>query len=563
MSEDTREPRDRVDVVGRHSGLVLRTALISFLTLMSRLLGFARESLSASIFGDTSPVNDAFVTAWRVPNLFRAMMGEGAISTSLQTAITRADAEEGEASGRRLFWAIVRVVTWILLGLCAAMMLVIWLLPDRMPITGAAWLGDDPAIVRELTLRMMPFVVLVCLSAVASGALNVRGHFLGPSLAPVIMNAGWIAALFLVAREYGWSRAGGAGEGLEYTRQMDVARWLAWYVLIAGLILVSVQIPALASRGFLGTTHVATGAVDSRVAARRAVEVLKSSVPLALGAAVYQVNVMVDGVMAIGLLPDGGPSLLYYATRVQQFPMSLVSIAATNAVFPALTALGHRRDLHELRALHDKTHLAIAFVAIPASLGLLVFADPVIAVCFQHGAFGAPGVERAALGLRALTLAILPAGAAGLVARTYYALGDFRTPVKISAVMLAANVGLNFLFVRGFGMDIEGLALATALTAWSNLFLLLPGLRSRLGLPASDTRLLARLGRITGAALASVAIARLIYGFLCSSVQPLILLSLSILVAMIAFAALAHLLGIPEWQQATVRLRRIFTLDAG
>jgi len=125
-----------VDVVGRHRGLVLRTAIVSLLTLASRLLGFVRETLAASIFGDASVVNDAFVTAWRVPNLFRSLLGEGAMSTSLQTALTREDAERGLQAGTRLFWALARVVGLASLVICAGVMLAAHFLPDTMPFTG-------------------------------------------------------------------------------------------------------------------------------------------------------------------------------------------------------------------------------------------------------------------------------------------------------------------------------------------------------------------------------------------------------------------------------------------
>ena len=547
-----------VDVVGRHKRLVLRTAMISTLTLTSRLIGFARESLSASMFGHESPVNDAFVTAWRVPNLFRSMLGEGAISTSLQTAITRADAEQGEEAGRRLFLAISRVVGWLLLGLCGTMMLAVWLMPDAMPISGFAWLGRHPELVRELTLRMMPFVVLVCLSAVCSGALSVRGHFLSPNLAPVLMNVWWIAALFIVAHEFGWSRLPGTDDAAEYARQVGMARWLAGMVLVAGGILLLAQVPALLAKNLLVVPRRAASGRPAAVPAREILAVLKTSAPLALGAAVYQVNVMVDGLMAVALLEkDGGASLLYYATRVQQFPMSLVSIAATSAVFPALTALGHRRALQDLRTLHDRTHYAIAFVAIPASAGLLAFAEPVIAVCFQHGAFGAEGVSRAAAGLRCLTLAILPAGAAGLVARTYYAMGDFRTPVRISIAMLLANVVLNFTFVAIFGMDIDGLAFATALTAWGNLLLLLPGLRKRLGLPPAEQGFVARILRMGAAAVPSVLAARFVHAVAAPAAHPATALLGCIALAIGLYAALSHVLEVPEWRHVLDRVRRL------
>src|SRR4029079_9328573 len=117
----------RVDVVARHGGLVGRTALVSALTLASRIIGFARESLAAAIFGDASAINDAFVTAWRVPNLFRSLLGEGAMSTSLQTELTRADAERGLETGRRLFLSIARVVFVASIVLYAAVMLLVWL----------------------------------------------------------------------------------------------------------------------------------------------------------------------------------------------------------------------------------------------------------------------------------------------------------------------------------------------------------------------------------------------------------------------------------------------------
>jgi len=543
--EPPEKPAPAVDVVGRHERLVLRTLLVSALTLSSRLIGFARESLSAFLFGDASAVNDAFVTAWRVPNLFRSLLGEGAMTTALQTSLTRADSEGGNEAGRRLFLAIVRFVGSLLLVLCAASMIGVALLPDRMPVTGVAWLGAHPAAVRELTVRMLPFVVLVCLSAVCSGALNVRGHFLSPSLAPVVMNVWWISALLIVANRFGWRRPAGADDAAELARQLEMARWLAGFVLVAGAILLLVQLPALLSTGLLRGPPRPEGA--PRIPTREVVDVLWASAPLALGAAVYQINLMIDGLLAVGLLDPGGASVLYYATRVQQFPMSLVSIAATSAVFPVLTALGQQRQLSSVRALHDRTQHAIAFVAMPASIGLLAFAEPIVTVIFRHGAFGEAGVLRAAAGLRCLSLAILPAGAAGLVARTFYALGDFWTPVRVSVAMLLANVALTLVFVLGFRMDVAGPTLATALTAWGNLLLLAPGLHRKLGLPAPAADLYRRLGRVALASVASALLARGLFQLLERDPRSPIALLVSIASSVALFAGFSHFLRIPEW----------------
>jgi putative peptidoglycan lipid II flippase len=508
------------------------------------------------MFGDRSSINDAFVTAWRVPNLFRSLLGEGAMSTALQSAITKADAERGNAAGRALFLAIARVLLVVLVLLCAGVMALVYFMPDRMPVTGLAWLGADPGPVRELTIRMMPFVIFVCLAALASGALNVRGHFLSPSLAPVVMNLCWIGALVSVGLSWGWTRQGGATDAEEYERQLGMVRWLASFVLVAGAVLLVVQVPALVSKGFLGRSKSTSGGSALRAPTSQALVVLKASTPLALGAAVYQVNVMVDGFMALGLLGTGGATVLYYATRVQQFPMSLVSIAATSAVFPALTALGHKRDLVGLRTLHDRTQLAIAFVAIPASVGLLFFAEPVVWVILRHGEFSDDGVQRASAALSFLTVAILPAGAAGLVARTYYALGDYKTPVRVSVLALFSNLALNYAFVRGLGMDVGGLALATATTAWMNLVVLSPGLRGRLGLPAMQPGFWARLLRILGAAIASSLLARILYAWMHEGEgHGAVSLFVAIGASIGTYAVLCHLLRIPEWQHVLDRLR--------
>jgi putative peptidoglycan lipid II flippase len=526
------------DVVGRHRRLVLRTFLVSALTLASRLLGYLRESLAAALFGDRSAINDAFVTAWRVPNLFRGLMGEGAIAAAMQTAITRADAEQGEDAGRRLFQALLRVVIWLSAGFTVVGIAIVVLLPDTMPLTGWRWLGADPGPVRDLTARMLPFVVLACVAAVATGALHVRGHFLAPSLGPVVMNVAWVSALVWVASRHAADFVSGAPS---FERQLDMARELALLVLACGALLVLVQLPALRARGLIGGRDGRAGAAD-----RRAVwAILRDSAPLALGAAVYQVNGLIAGFMAEGLLADGGPTALYYATRLQQLPLSLVSVAATSAVFPSLAALGHVRDLGGLRKLHDDTHGAIAFLAIPATVGLLVFAEPIVALCFHHGAFGEHGVERTADALRGLTLAILPAGAAGLVARTRYALGDFLGPVRIAVGVLFLNTILNWALVRWAGMDAAGLALAAALAAWANLALLLPGLRG-LGLPPARAGWVGRTVLQTGLALLACGAAWVVWWLAREAGHGPLGLGGAILCAVAVYGGASILVGAPE-----------------
>lgn len=483
-ARDTEREALPADVVGRHrSGLARRTALISGLTLISRLLGFVREILSASLFGHASGLFDAFLTAWRVPNLFRRFLGEGAISAALQTKLTEVDHDRGDAAGRALFLATAGLVARLLVVITALTMLGAYYLPDDVAIAGTRILGADAAELRELVVRLSPFVILICLTALASGGLQVRGHFAAPAFAPVVLNLVWIASLIFVGVAFdGFVMRSVVDPALDRAREVSMVRGLAWGVLLAGVMQLLVQLPALRRTALIGGPPAdAAGRADARAGARA---VLKRSLPLALGAAVYQVNVMVDGLMAESLLPDGGPTAHYFANRVQQFPMALISIAATSAVFPALAALGKTGDRAGLRGLHDRTQRAVAFVALPASAGLFALASPVMSSLFEHGRYGPEGVARAADALRALSLAILPAGAVGLCARTYYALGDFRTPAVVSIAMLVLNVGLNLLFLVGLDFDVDGLAYATALTSWANLALLWPGLSGKLGLPS-------------------------------------------------------------------------------
>jgi len=538
------------EIVERHRGLVGRTALVSGLTLVSRLLGFVREVVMASVFGDTSAVSDAFFTAWRVPNLFRRLFGEGALSTSLQASITEADAEGGDEAGRRLFLATLKTGLWILLGVSLVSMLFIARLPDTMPLTGWAWMGTDPGPVRDLAVRLVPYVLLVCLAALAGGALYVRGHYFVPSVAPAVMNLAWIGALVWIGSVFGWSESAEGSRQVVFERQWDMARLLAWGVLGAGLLQLLLHVPPLVRFGLLWkqgevrpTQKQLPGAWD----------VVRGAAPLALGAAVYQINVMVDGLMAEGMLSDGGPTALYYANRVQQFPLALVATAAIASVFPALKAHGHLGELGPLRRLHDHAQLGVLFLALPATAGLVGLAEPIASVLFGHGNYGADGVGRVSEALAVLALALVPAGAVGLLGRTYIALGDAKTPVRVSLWMVSVNVVLNVLFVRVFAMDVAGLALATVATSWGNLVLLGRGLHTKLGLPRGEGGLRARVANTFLAAAVTGAAARTTWA-VASSLPGPIALAAAMTAGALAFAASASFLRLEEWAELRRRI---------
>lgn len=556
---------DEPSVTGRHERLLGRTVMVSALTLVSRVLGFVRESLSAALFGDKTGIFDAFVTAWRLPNLFRRFLGEGALSTALVTRLTEVDHSHGVASGRLLFWRTLRLVLGILTLVAAAGMALAWLLPELLPAARlAALFGPDWPAVLELTIRVMPFVVLVCLAAIVTGALQVRGHFFATMLAPVCLNVGWILALVVIGLHFGWrspfeEAPDGGLSAPERARQLDMVRWLAWGILAAGTLQLACQVPALFRAGFIG--RIGRGAAQVRASAW---SVLRESAPLAFGAAVYQINVMVDGFMAVSLLEEGGATVHYYANRVQQFPLALVAMAATASVFPRLKELGHQGDFAGLARLHRETQLGIAFLAVPASLGLYALSYPVAEVLFEHGAFSAEGTARLSGALAYLALAIFPVGAVTLLARAFYALGDYRTPVAVSSVALVVNIVLNWVLVTRFDLDVRGLALATVATSWLSVVLLLPRLRRAVGpVPAdavSTMGVFGQLGIMVGcaavAALLAVVVDRVLLG-LAEGPAPVWLQAVAVSAATAAaggaYFGLAARAGLP--QLALVRAR--------
>lgn len=552
----------RERVVERHRGLAARTLLVSLLTLLSRLLGFVRESAMAFIFGDKSALSDAFFTAFRVPNLFRRMFGEGALSTALQSALTEADHERGDQAGRRLFWRISAMTTALLVVITAIAILLIAAAPDRMPFFGFPWFGKDPGPVRDLMVRIFPFLILMCAAALCGGALAVRGHFAVPNFAPSVMNLVWIGTLFWIGAEFGaTANAQGSPEEV-FLRQWEMARWLVWGLLLGGVLQLLVHVPALRRFGFLGPRRELAVDASSREDRARAWAVVRTTVPLVIGAAVYQINVMIDGLMAEGLLPDGGPTALYYANRTQQFPLALIATAVVNAVFPALKAHAVVGDKAEVRRLHDRTQLWILFLSLPAAVGLGVLALPISSVLYEHGNYGLEGTQRIAVATQVLAFALVPAGAAGLVGRAYVALGDLATPVRVAIVMVIANALLNAFFVVQCGMDVAGLCLATALTTWVSLAWLLAGLRARLGLPPSTRDVSARIGRMLLAALLSGAFAWAAHRATAQLLgvvearRSALALAAGSAAGFLGYLGAVRLLGVAEWNELAQRVRR-------
>jgi putative peptidoglycan lipid II flippase len=339
-------------------------------------------------------------------------------------------------------------------------------------------------------------------------------------------------------------------------RHLAMTRFFSWGLVISGVVQLVLLVPELAASGLLRRrepSHASEGGLPVRP-----VQVLRASVPLALGAAIYQVNVMIDGLMAQGLLAEGGATTYYYANRIQQLPLALVATSATSAVFPALKALAHSGDRAGFRRLHRRTQMAILSVALPAAAGLVALAAPICSVLLEHGEFDANGAARTAEGLAGLALALAPAGAAGLLSRTLFALGDFSTPVVVSGWMLALNVAANLLFVVGFGLDVAGLALATSLVSTVNAWALLRALAQRMpaqGNGAAEVRTdLLKLGLASAACGGA---AWLVQQALAPRWGAGTGLAAAILCGITTYVILSGLMKAPGWSLIRERLQRV------
>ncbi|MAE28216.1 MAG: lipid II flippase MurJ [Planctomycetota bacterium] len=545
------------DIVSRHRNLGRRAILVTTLTGFSRLLGYGRDLMMAAIFGGSSPVLDAFFTGWRIPNLFRRFLGEGALGMAFQRTLTNTEARDGLGAGRQLFRAIIKLLVPALFLICGALMLGIWYLPDRIPGLGWAWLGKDPQFVRELSVRCMPYLIVVCLTALAAAALNVRGRFTASTWTAPIMNLVWIGALVAVGLTYGWSGA------VESERQMDMARMLAWGVLLAGAAQLLVVTWPLYQEGFLGRGAAAgagKGAAGGNkqdltgISAARN-RVLRDTLPMALAAAAYQVNMLVDGLMAESLLSDGGPSAQFFANRFHQFPLALGAFSVMSAVYPALQALVAKGGRTAARQLHDRAQMTALFIGLPASFGMFFLAEPLVGL-LERGRFDVGEVARTAGALQALCLAIVPAGACTIALRAHHAFGGTAFVAAVSCGQTVVNILANIGFVVGLGMDVEGLALGSALASWISLIVLMTSLRRRYGEVGGLTNLGRRIAIMASGGLGAGVLGAWVHGLLVTSVGNTLALISGALAGAGLYFVVAAATRQPELAETLEKIRR-------
>jgi putative peptidoglycan lipid II flippase len=430
-------------------------------TLVSRIAGFARDMIVALTFG-AGPVTDAFFVAFRIPNILRRLLGEGALSTAMipvfsEYTVTRPQRELLRMLRAVLALALIALTATTLLGILAAP----WIL--RVIAPGFA---SDPAqagLATLLTRAMFPYLLLVGLAALATGVLNAQGRFFAGAIGPAVLNLGMIAGVLLLA-----------------ARVDPPILALAIGVLAGGLGQLLVQVPSLRSAGLL----VAPSTELDHPALGRLVRLL---VPAVFGLAAVQVTVFINTLLA-SLLRPGSISYLYYADRVMEFPLGVFGIALASASLPVMARQAAAGETRAVAATLTFSLRLALFISLPATVGLVALRAPIVRVLFERGRFGSADTAPTAEALAWYAVGLAGFGASRIAAQAFYALGQAGTAVRWGIVSVAANVVAAVLLMGPLAH--AGLAAASSIGGYVNLVALLWVARRRLG-PLGGRALLA------------------------------------------------------------------------
>jgi len=442
----------------KRRSLMRSSAVVSTGTLTSRVLGLVRDVVMAALVGAGSNA-DAFFVAFKIPNFLRRLFAEGAFAQAFVPVLS----ETRERGGREAVRHLADRVAGVLGGSLLALTLLTVALSPVVAVVFAPGFSRDPdklALTAELIRITFPYLFMISLTGFAGGILNSYGRFAVPAFTPVLLNLSLIGAALWLAP----------------TLEEPVYA-LAVGVFIAGVLQLLFQIPALYGLGLVPRPR--WDLHDPGV--RR---ILTLMVPALFGVSVSQINLLLDTVLA-SLLPAGSVSWLYYSDRLTELPLGVFAIAVATVILPALSSRQAKEDAQAHRRGFSDTLIwairSVLMIALPATLALLLLAEPILVTLFQYGQFSPEDVGMAAFSLRAYATGLAAFMLVKVLAPGFYARQNMATPVRIGVIAMVANMVLNPLFIFPlmwqYNLGHVGLALATSVAAWLNAGLLWRGLR--------------------------------------------------------------------------------------
>jgi putative peptidoglycan lipid II flippase len=514
--------------------LVRATATIGSLTLVSRVAGFVRDVLQASLIG-AGMAADAFLIAQRLPNLFRALFAEGAFASAFVPMFNRqVGADGGRIDGARAFAeAVLAVLLPVLLIFTGIMVAgaapVVWALTGGFPDAGQGKF----ALTVELTRLTFPYLALISIVSLLGGLLNSVGRFAVNAAAPVLLNLVLIGGLLL----------SGGDDDVQAARVQalcvtlgGVAQlvWLMWSCHRAGISL-RLRVPRL-------TPQVR--------------QLMRLIVPAALGAGAVQINLLISTALAARFLGEGAVSWLYYADRLNQLPLGIIGIGVGTALLPTMSRLIGADDAPAAMAQQNRAIELVLLLTLPAAAGLAIVAGPIINVLFEHGQFTAADTRATAAALSGFALGLPAYVLIKVLTPGFHARGDTSTPVRVALAAMLINLAANLALIWPLGH--VGIALGTAIAAWANAGVL-AWLLVRRGQFALDARARRNLPRFVAATVAMLAILALmqpllppVTGFAARAAALALLLG----VGGLAYLAAARMLGLFTLAGLRAQLRR-------
>lgn len=412
-------------------------------TLLSRITGFARDVVMAAVLG-AGGLMDVFTVAFRLPNHFRAIFGEGAFNAAFVPAFSRIRTQEGpEAAG--LFQG--RILSLLVLSQVVLLALALAFTPAAVRLLAPGFVADPQkfALAVEVTRITFPYLLLITLVTLWSGVLNATGRFAVAAAAPVLLN---ISLLVFVQMAFLFKTPAHAA---------------GWGVFAAGLLEAALLAGAAWRAGLLVPPLKPQLSEDVR-------RFFTAFLPAVIGSAGVQIAMFADTILST-LLPEGSASALYYADRIYQLPMGVIAIAAGTVLLPAMSKRIAEQDIAGAHRAQNRTLGLTLLFAAPCWVAILLIPELIIRAVFQRGAFDERAVGEAAGVLAAYGVGLIAAVSIRGVVASFHARGDTCTPMVVSLAAVAVNVALKFALVGPFG--VMGLALATALGASLNLAVLI------------------------------------------------------------------------------------------
>jgi putative peptidoglycan lipid II flippase len=426
-------------------------SVIALATFISRLLGFLRDIVIARLFG-VYVYAQAFVIAFRIPNLFRDLVGEGATNSAFVPVFS----EYAERRTKEEFWELANVVLNLLLVvLMSITILGIIFSPVIVRLIAPGFIASPEKLSATITLNriIFPYILLISLSAYSMGILNSLKHFCVSAFAPCLLNISIIVFALIF------------GEGI---------KGLALGVLVGGVLQLVIQIPVLYKKGF----RLKKPRTLNHPGARH---IGKLMLPRVLSSCIYQLNNFVDSIFGslAWIVGEGGVAVLYFSYRLIQFPLGVFSNALSQAILPTLStqALDESRD--KLKHTLSWGIRAVFFVMLPASVGFMFLAKPIVTTLFGGGKFDSYSAELTAASLFYYSLGLFAYGGTKILQSCFFSLKDTVTPTKIAGVSLVLNVIL--ISVLMFPLKISGIALATSLSGIVTFFMLFSILEKKIG----------------------------------------------------------------------------------